>query len=134
MLTRIYRWWLNGYPSEILEEMLKSAKKGSRKERIIKELLGYGSNENSNILTLEPRLKPLEIHSHEGILTLNKPSREELEALKRVLGLEKGSLQYKRKGDAVYLVTYDPETKGHKWKKLGSWSELKAAYLEGENS
>ena len=39
MLTRIYRWWLSGYPSEILEEMLKSAKEGSLKERLIKEIL-----------------------------------------------------------------------------------------------
>jgi len=54
--------------------------------------------------------------------------------MKKALGLEKGSLQYKRKGDAVYHVTYDSGSKRHKWKKLGSWKDLKAIYLEGVNS
>ena len=152
MLARIYRWWLNGYPSEILEEMLKSAKEGSLKERLIKEILesisdtqNFGerldplvrnSVSNENLMleekneALEPRVKSLET----PFQTLNRPSREDLEALKKALGLEKGSLQYKRKGDAVYHVTYDRGSKRHKWKRLGSWKELKAVYLEGVNS
>ena len=153
---RIVKWWLSGYPIEILEEMLKSAKKGSLKERLIKEILesisdtqNFGerldplvrnsvSNENLTLEekneALEPRVNSLETPIQTPILTLNIPSREDLEALKKALGLEKGSLQYKRKGDAVYHVTYDRESKRHKWKKLGSWKELKAIYLEGVNS
>jgi len=61
MLTRIYRWWLSGYPIEILEEMLKSAKEGSLKERLIKEILGEGSPSlDRELLTLDSETEILE--------------------------------------------------------------------------
>lgn len=56
------------------------------------------------------------------------PTRHQLNKLKEALGLEEGSLQYKRKGDGVYLVHYQDGK--HKWTHLGSWPELKEK-LEG---
>lgn len=59
------------------------------------------------------------------------PTREQLQALKEVLGLKRGSLQYKKRGAGVYLVTY--EHGKYRWHHLGSWIQLKEK-LETESS
>ena len=51
------------------------------------------------------------------------PTREELQRLKEVLGLSRGSLQFKKRGQGIYLVTY--EHGKHVWKHLGQWNQLK---------
>lgn len=50
------------------------------------------------------------------------PTKQDLEALKSKLGIEKGSLQLK--SGAVYHVTYDADVRKHRWKRLGSYEEL----------
>ena len=97
MLARIYRWWLSGYPSEILEEMLKSAKEGSLKERIIREILGDGSPSlDRELLTLdseteilessskplEPSLEQENVDEKPRGLMFKTPTRRELESIK----------------------------------------------------
>jgi len=139
MLTRIYRWWLSGYPSEVLSEMLKSAKEGSLKERLIREILGEGSPSlDRELLTLdseteilessskplEPSLEQENVNEKPRGLMSKTPTRRELEALKKALGIMKGSIQYKKKVDKVYLVTYDSSKKGYHWKPLGRWRDL----------
>jgi len=39
--------------------------------------------------------------------------------------VEKGSMQYKKKGDGVYLAVYNAEKKGYDWNHLGSWTDLR---------
>ena len=51
------------------------------------------------------------------------PTREELQRLKDVLGIKKGSLQYKQRGAGVYCVVYSRGK--HCWERLGGWKELK---------
>lgn len=53
---------------------------------------------------------------------LEKPTKEQLAALKQKLGIDKGSLQFK--DGSVYVVTSDRETKKHVWKWLGRWRDL----------
>jgi hypothetical protein len=60
------------------------------------------------------------------VLMSKKPSKEDLDKLKYALGIEKGSMQYKKRGDGVYLATYNSERKGYDWKRLGTWTELKS--------
>ena len=55
----------------------------------------------------------------------DKPSRENLQDLKKVLKLNKGCLQHKMKGDGIYHVVYNRETKKSKWIHLDTWKELK---------
>jgi len=171
MLARIYRWWLSGYPSEVLSEMLKSAKKGSLKEKLIKEILTLrgrtpilelddhiANHPSKRIKNLpkevlkytkgweltpeealekayeileeitkghEPSLEQENMNEKPRVLTSKTPSRRELEALKKALGITKGSIQYKKRGDGIYLVTYNPSKKGYDWNHLGRWSDLK---------
>lgn len=61
-------------------------------------------------------------------VNVDPPTREELQQLKEMLGIEKGSLQYKRRGAGIYLVTY--ERGKHVWKYLGSWIRLKEKLKE----
>jgi hypothetical protein len=70
--------------------------------------------------------KTTNVHAH-----VEPPSREELQRLKEVLNIEKGSLQFKRRGSGIYLVTY--EHGKYCWRHLGSWIQLKEK-LERENS
>ena len=63
--------------------------------------------------------------------SVDPPTREELQRLKEVLGIEKGSLQYKKRGQGIYHVLYN-EGK-YRWAHLGSWIRLKEK-LETENS
>ena len=51
------------------------------------------------------------------------PTKEQLQAMKEILGLDRGSLQYKKRGRGLYHVVYDGGR--HHWKHLGSWKELK---------
>jgi len=76
-----------------------------------------------NLETLEPSLKRLDAEgSNENVsgkprgLMSKMPSRRELEALKQMLGITKGSLQYKAEVDKVYHVIYNPAKKGYDWK------------------
>ena len=166
---RIVKWWLSGYPIEVLEEELKSAKKGSLKENLIKEILtlrnpileldDHIANQPSKRIKKipkevlkytkgweltpeealekayeileeitkghEPSLEQENVNEKPRVLTSKTPSRRELEALKKALGITKGSIQYKKRGDGIYLVTYNPSKKGYDWNHLGRWSELK---------
>jgi predicted nucleic acid-binding Zn-ribbon protein len=45
-----------------------------------------------------------------SVLVSDKPSKEELNSIKKILGLEKGCMQYKERGDGVYHVVYNRET------------------------
>jgi len=74
--------------------------------------------EQSQALEQEKALEPLE------------PTKEELERLKEALGLDKGSLHYKKRGDGIYHVTYDSAAKKHRWTRLGSWPELRGKLTE----
>ena len=56
-------------------------------------------------------------------VNVDPPTREELRRLKEVLGVEKGSFQYKSRGQGIYLVTY--EHGRHHWKHVGSWIQLR---------
>lgn len=54
---------------------------------------------------------------------IDPPTKEQLHKLKEALDIGKGSLQYKKRGQGVYHVTY--ENGKYQWQYLGSWSELK---------
>ena len=58
-------------------------------------------------------------------LTCPTPTKMALEALKRALELEKGSMQYKKSGDMVYLVVYNADNKKREWHQIGRWIYLK---------
>ena len=60
------------------------------------------------------------------------PTREELQRLKEVLGISLGSLQFKERGQGIYLVTY--ENGKHIWKHLGRWNHLKEKLEEKTSS
>ena len=51
------------------------------------------------------------------------PTREELQLLKEVLGISQGSLQFKKRGQGIYLVIYNNGK--HVWTHLGRWNQLK---------
>jgi len=51
----------------------------------------------------------------------DEPTKEELEQLREVLKIEKGSLSYK--SGSVYNIVY--QNKKHVWNCLGSWLVLK---------
>ena len=55
------------------------------------------------------------------------PTKGELDALKSRLGIEKGSLQLK--SGAIYHITYDTGVRKHRWKRLGSYEELRNQVL-----
>lgn len=51
-----------------------------------------------------------------------KPTKEQLTALKQTLHIDKGSLQFK--DGSVYIVTSNKENMKHEWKRLGRWRDL----------
>ena len=54
---------------------------------------------------------------------IEPPTKEQLQSLREALGLDVGSLQFKRRGMGIYHVVYN---KGkYKWRFIGSWSDLK---------
>ena len=55
--------------------------------------------------------------------TIDPPTKQELAQLKEALEIERGSLQYKRRGAGIYHVVY--KAGKHRWKHVGSWIELK---------
>ena len=59
----------------------------------------------------------------ERLEAVEPPGRERLQALKEVLGLKEGSLQYKKRGQGIYHVVYS-EGK-HQWIHIGSWVQLR---------
>jgi len=59
-----------------------------------------------------------------------EPAKEDLQQLKEALELKEGSLHYKRRGQGIYHVVYDPATKKHRWTYLGSWPQLKPKLQE----
>ena len=82
------------------------------------------SVESGNV-TLEETLET-EKESDKPFLTSNStPSKGALEALKKALDIEKGSIQYKESGDMVYLVVYNANSKKRKWHQIGRWVYLK---------
>ena len=60
-------------------------------------------------------------HSNEAVV--DPPTREQLHKLKEALGLDSGSLQFKRRGRGIYHVCY--EQGKHRWYFIGSWLDLK---------
>lgn len=68
------------------------------------------------------RMKKPELQRHKSEI-VDPPTREQLQALKEVLGLENGSLQFKSRGAGVYLVTY--EDGKHVWRHIGLWIQLR---------
>ena len=64
---------------------------------------------------------------YEDEYEVEDPTREELDALKFLLDIKKGSLQFK--SGAVYHVTYDVDVRKHRWKRLGSYEELTSQVL-----
>ena len=82
-------------------------------------ILGMQNN-STNVETRNPQSQKYR-SSNEG--KLNPPSKEELLRLRDVLGIEKGSLQFKRRGLGIYHVVYSEGR--HRWDHLGSWKELK---------
>ena len=143
---RIVEWWMEGYA--YLEEETKSLEldnhianqPSKRIKKIPKEVLKYTKGweltpeealekayEILEEITKghEPSLEQENMNEKPRVLTSKNPSRRELEALKKALGITKGSIQYKKRGDGIYLVTYNPSKKGYDWNHLGRWSELK---------
>lgn len=83
-----------------------------------------------------PRVQSLErSESHSAVRTKNPkpqkaktvnvdpPGKGDLQRLKDVLGVKKGSLQYKKRGAGVYLVVYNQGK--YTWRHVGSWIQLK---------
>lgn len=62
------------------------------------------------------------LEKSEGPERLEKPTKEQLSALKQKLAIEKGSLQFK--GGSVYLVISNKDSNKHVWKRLGRWKDL----------
>jgi hypothetical protein len=130
---RLHAWWMSGYQDEHLpgeysvtetleQGVLTLEREGGTVEHTLEQI--DGSLEQKNVEE-EPRVLTLEQPSQTPVLTSKKPSREDFDILKRALGVEKGSLQYKARGDGIYLVTYNRETKGRDWTLVGTWSDLK---------
>ena len=143
---RIVEWWMEGYA--YLEEETKSLEldnhianqPSKRIKKIPKEVLKYTKGweltpeealekayEILEEITKghEPSLDQQNVNEKPRVLASKTPTRRELEALKKALGISKGSIQYKKRGDGIYLVTYNPSKKGYDWNHLGRWSELK---------
>ena len=137
---RFKDWWQSGYnyPDEDFDNGYDSLE---QEDSTLEPLEQEEPKINGNLSSLERDEETLErisvslelsLEQHlsnekDRILMSKNPSREDLEALKKALGFEKGSIQHKKKGDGVYLVVYNPEKKGYDWKHLGSWSDLKTS-------
>ena len=76
------------------------------------------------------RIKKPKLQKHKSEV-VDPPTREQLQALKEALGLKKGSLQYKKRGEGVYHVRYIERK--YRWIRIGLWTELREK-LETENS
>jgi len=64
------------------------------------------------------------LEQEEGsFLKCSPPTDEALETLKKALEL-KGCLQYKEKGDMIYLVVYDAKKDKGVWSQVGRWRYL----------
>ena len=89
------------------------------------------SLDNSNVkeqTTVKTKKPKLQKQKSEFV---DPPTRQQLQALKEVLGLKEGSLQYKKRGQGVYHVVYNQGK--YRWRHLDSWIRLKEK-LETENS
>ena len=94
-------------------------------------LYNPASSENSNVKEqTSVRMEKPKL-GRRKLKAVGPPTREQLQALKEVLGLKQGSLQFKKRGAGVYRVLYD-EGK-YRWHHLGSWIQLKEK-LETKNS
>lgn len=82
---------------------------------VVNESLEEGANKIAEPASLDAAA-PLESPQ------LEKPTKEQLTALKQRLHIDKGSLQFK--DGSVYLVTSNKETMKHEWKRLGRWRDL----------
>jgi len=76
-------------------------------------------NNSTNVEATTPQPQMVRLEKSE----VSPPTKEQLQALKEALGLEEGSLQYKKRGQGIYAVLYS-EGKHH-WNHLGSWKELR---------
>jgi len=136
---RIHLWWLRGYDNyEELSAYQKLTKSsiGSQGGAVTVEqdlgtvehgseilLAEEGTVEHQNV-NKKARVETVEPSSSSLVLPSEKPSKEDLDMLKEILGIEKGCPQYKERGDGVWLSVYDRETKKKRWTKIGSWSDL----------
>ena len=84
-----------------------------------------GSALERNFNILEQAKETLEMPNEILEKPLVRPQKEDLDALKEVMNIERGCLQYKKRGDGVYLVKYDSEKKGYVWTLLGRWVDLR---------
>jgi hypothetical protein len=144
IVDRFYAWWLDGYDyspevkARILYERkhprkVVKAKKGWRQRFHDWWMSGYPDYEEkpteSRVLILERRADALDRSEEpleQAVLMSETPSKEDLDKLKYALGIEKGSMQYKKRGDGVYLAVYNSEKKGYDWKHLRTWEDLKS--------
>ena len=82
--------------------------------------------------------KPLEKPSAEPVtpaptldVEFDKPTKEQLDILKKMLNLTEGSLHFK--SNAIHLVRYDKASKKHTWRRIGSWPELRQKLPSPQN-
>jgi hypothetical protein len=121
-------WWSRGY--SYLDEDFDNGHDSLEQEDSTLEEDDSILEENGSILegqslSEKARGKPLETSKRDSLLMSNVPSREQLASLKVAMGIEKGSLHYKKMGNGIYQVTYDCTSKKYAWHLLGKWSELK---------
>ena len=110
VIRQFYRWHSEGYSLD--EWRYPSIASRANVNSYNSPLLGQ-SNVGAQLQT----------HKVEKLEAVEPPTREQLGKLKGMLGIEKGSLQYKKRGQGVYHVIYS-EGK-HNWNHLGTWKELK---------
>lgn len=151
LIERIRRWWLEGYSdypvllepgfdrqSEMEGRLTLETKPSESRdpEGGDSGATAVGVEEETPLEEESLEQKPLEpleqetLEQREDVRTLEPPTQEQLKALKKALGLTHGSLQYKKRGDGIYHVVWNKDTKKHEWIHLGSWLELKAKLTE----
>jgi len=125
---RLHAWWMWGYHDEHLsghdystetleQEVPTLEREGETVEHTLEQI---DRSLEQQTVKEEPRVLTLEQPSQIPVLTSKRPSREDFDILKKALGVEKGSLQYKSRGDGIYVVTYNRETKGRDWTLVGT--------------
>jgi len=137
---RIRLWWLRGYDNY---ERLPAYQKLTKSSISVEQNLGTVEHDServeqgTEILSIEEatvehhnvnekaRVETVEPSDQSLVLPSEKPSKEDLDMLKQILGIEKGCPQYKERGDGVWLSVYDRETRKKRWTKIGAWSDLK---------
>lgn len=118
---RIRLFWLHGYPDpRIAEDYMKSVRNIAEQQPSSLERIVEQQNVNK-----KARGKTIETATREHVLTSQAPSKEDLNLLKQALGISKGTLVFKPRGQGIYHVTYDPDTKRRPWKHLGTYQVLK---------